>query len=268
MRSDVSSQFVSALMMIGPEIGGLTIELEGNVVSRPYIDLTAAVMAEQGASVIMRSNTIEVAADPYRTQPITVDGDWSAAAWWMALKAVMPTATVALTGLHPNSAQGDKSAVRLFENLGVGASWQGDTLHLGDTFWCACSSFADLNSTPDLIQPFVMAHCLTDKQFRITGVSTLRIKETDRVEALRSELLKLGYVLQVESDALIWHGEKVAPATEPVFDSHGDHRMAMTLALAAVKMSAIVITNAQVVTKSYPGFWQQLANVGFKITEL
>ena len=133
-----------------------------------------------------------------------------------------------------------------------------------------CSAFADMGGTPDLAMSWAVLLCLLERSFRMTGVRTLHLKESNRVEALQAELLKLGYVLKIESeDAISWYGERVPVALEPpVIDPHGDHRLAMAFAPAAVRFPGLVMKDAEEVDKSYPAYWRHLTQVGFNVSEL
>lgn len=270
MLGNVSSQFISALLMIVPHSGGLTIEINGEITSRPYIDMTLVLMQDFGIQSTWQDNLIHVPAGEYLPHDYAVEADWSAAACWFALQALLPQSHIALNGLMQNSLQGDARVAEIFASMGITANWHGEELHLdcSRVAQCCCSTFADLNGTPDLAPTIVVTLCLLSRPFRITGLHTLRIKESDRLEALRTELRKLGYDIQIEgNDALQWHFETLEPQAEPRLDTHGDHRMAMAFALAAVKFPGIVICDAQVVNKSYPPFWQHLEQAGFSITE-
>lgn len=269
MPGRVSSQFISALLMIAPTIGGLTIEITGEITSRPYIDMTLQLMHEYGIDATWQGNAIHVPAGEYLPHDYAVEADWSAAAFWFALQALLPQSSIVLDGLRQQSLQGDARVAEIFASMGINGTWKGEELHLdcSRVAQCCCSTFADLNGTPDLAPTLVVALCLLGRPFRITGLHTLRIKESDRLEALRTELRKLGYDLQIEgNDALQWHFETVEAQATPVINTHADHRMAMAFALAAVKFPGIVINDAQVVNKSYPLFWQHLEQAGFQIT--
>ena len=269
MPGHVSSQFISALLMIAPTIGGLTIEITGEITSRPYIDMTLQLMREYGIDATWQSNAIHVPAGKYLPHDYAVEADWSAAAFWFALQALLPLSSIVLDGLRQQSLQGDARVAEIFASMGINGTWKGEELHLdcSRVAQCCCSTFADLNGTPDLAPTLVVALCLLGRPFRITGLHTLRIKESDRLEALRTELRQLGYDLQIEgNDALQWHFETVEAQATPVINTHADHRMAMAFALATVKFPGIVINDAQVVNKSYPLFWQHLEQAGFQIT--
>lgn len=256
----VSSQFITALLLIGPAVGGLRLEITGQLVSRPYVDMTVALMREFGAQVEWQANVINVQPH-YRCeaspQPFIVEADWSAASYWLALQALVPGASIKLHGLLPpeRSLQGDSRFATVLRQM-------------ANPYGC-CATYADLSGTPDIAQTLTVLLCLLGRPFRLTGLRTLRIKETDRLEALRVELLKLGYVVKVcGDDALEWQMRRVPPAARPAIDTYHDHRMAMAFAIASVAFPGLIINNAQVVSKSYPDFWQHLASAGFKLEQV
>ncbi len=268
MNGGMSSQFISAVMMVLPAIGGGVIRLVGDIVSLPYIHMTAAVMRDMGAQVDITGNVITV-GNGYTGQDYMVEGDWSAAAPWYALAALLPESSLSLEGLASDSIQGDARLVDLGRKLGIDTRFDahGATLDSSHFIGCCCSCFADMAGTPDLVLSWAVLLCLLERSFRMTGVRTLRLKESDRIEALREELLKLGYVLKIEGeDAISWYGERVAVGQNPpVIDSHDDHRMAMAFAPAAVRYPGLIIANAEVVSKSYPSYWAHLEQVGFEL---
>ena len=268
MAGGVSSQFISAVMMILPAIGGGNIRLTGDIVSVPYIHMTAAVMRDMGADVNITGNTIAV-GNGYEGNDYLVEADWSAAAPWYALAALLPESSLKLEGLNADSIQGDAQLVELGRRLGILTRFDADgaTLDASHFIGCCCSCFADMAATPDLVPSWAVLMCLLERSFRMTGVRTLRLKESDRIEALRQELLKLGYVLKIEGeDAISWYGERVVVDQEPpVIDTHGDHRLAMAFAPAAVRFPGIMITDAEVVSKSYPSYWRHLEQAGFEL---
>ena len=271
MEGGVSSQFISAVMMIMPVIGGGSIGLVGDIVSAPYIHMTASVMRDMGASVDITGGRMPIVPG-YTGNDYIVEGDWSAAAPWYALSAVLPGSTLTLKGLVPDSIQGDARLVELGRQLGIDTRFdaQGATLDTSHFIGCCCSCFADMASTPDLVPSWTVLMCLLERSFRMTGVRNLKHKESNRIEALRDELLKLGYVLKIEGeDAISWYGERIAvTCNPPVIDPHGDHRMAMAFAPAAARFPGLTVTDAAVVDKSYPAFWRHLRDAGFTINEL
>ncbi len=271
MTGGVSSQFVSAVMMIMPAIGGGTVQMTGDIVSMPYIHMTAAVMRDMGATVDFTGDTITI-GNGYTGNDYVVEGDWSTAAPWYALAALLPQSSLTLEGLSADSIQGDARLVDLGHRLGIASRFdsRGVTLDTSHFIGCCCSSFADMSATPDLVPSWVVLLCLLERSFRMTGVRTLHLKESDRIEALREELSKLGYVLKIESeDAISWYGER-CPITQepPIINTHADHRLAMAFAPAAVRFPGLIIKDAQVVSKSYPSYWRHLEQCGYTIHKL
>lgn len=271
VSGSVSSQYITAILLIAPVIGGITLTIEGEIMSRPYIDMTLALMARYGVKAEWRENVIHVPAGEYTAIDFTVEADWSAASYWWAMQAIVPQSRITLKGLEPQSLQGDSRIAELMSQMGVTGNWCGRYLDLRSNggVGCCCSTFADLSGTPDIAQTLVVMLCLMGRPFRITGLRTLRIKETDRLEALRIELRKLGYVVKVEGDdAISWHFETTAAEASPHICTYHDHRMAMAFAPAAIRFPGLIIDDAQVVSKSYPLFWEHLRQAGFKIEEV
>lgn len=271
VSGSVSSQYITAILLIAPVIGGITLTIEGEIMSRPYIDMTLALMARYGVKAEWRENVIHVPAGEYTALDFTVEADWSAASYWWAMQAIVPQSRITLKGLEPQSLQGDSRIAELVSQMGVTGNWCGRYLDLRSNggVGCCCSTFADLSGTPDIAQTLVVMLCLMGCPFRITGLRTLRIKETDRLEALRTELRKLGYVVKVEGDdAISWHLETTAAEASPHICTYHDHRMAMAFAPAAIRFPGLIIDDAQVVSKSYPLFWEHLRQAGFKIEEV
>lgn len=271
VSGSVSSQYITAILLIAPVIGGITLTIEGEIMSRPYIDMTLALMARYGVKAEWRENVIHVPVGEYTALDFTVEADWSAASYWWAMQAIVPQSRISLKGLEPQSLQGDSRIAELMSQMGVMGNWCGRYLDLRSNggVGCCCSTFADLSGTPDIAQTLVVMLCLMGRPFRITGLRTLRIKETDRLEALRTELRKLGYVVKVEGDdAISWHFETTAAEASPHICTYHDHRMAMAFAPAAIRFPGLIIDDAQVVSKSYPLFWEHLRQAGFKIEEV
>lgn len=271
VSGSVSSQYITAILLIAPVIGGIALTIEGEIMSRPYIDMTLALMARYGVKAEWRDNVIHVPAGEYTALDFTVEADWSAASYWWAMQAIVPQSRITFKGLEPQSLQGDSRIAELMSQMGVTGNWCGRYLDLRSNggMGCCCSTFADLSGTPDIAQTLVVMLCLMGRPFRITGLRTLRIKETDRLEALRTELRKLGYVVKVEGDdAISWHFETTAAEASPHICTYHDHRMAMAFAPAAIRFPGLIIDDAQVVSKSYPLFWEHLRQAGFKIEEI
>lgn len=268
----ISSQYISALMMIGPYVtGGLSLVSPTGFISRPYIEMTASIMRQCGAEVETGGKFVRVAEGGYRKVEMTVESDWSAASYWYEIKALLPEMEVRLKGLCKNSLQGDSRVAEYFRNFGVTTRFDGEDAVLGyDRSLLAGDLQLDLSDCPDLAQTIVVTACLLGVKFRISGLRTLRIKETDRFLALQTELDKLGYRFHPASgdcDALQWDGAKDDSSGCPQIATYKDHRMAMAFAPAAVRFPGLVIEDVGVVSKSYPGFWDDLRQAGFRMEE-
>lgn len=273
LQGNVSSQYVSALLMIGPMLkNGLELQLEGEIISRPYINLTLQLMRDFGAEVEWISeNTIKVKAQPYRPIPYHVESDWSAASYWYEMIALSADvdAEITLPGLYTNSYQGDSAVSRLFEQLGVTSIFneEAKSVTLRKSGNVVERMECDFVDQPDLAQTFVVTCAMLGVHFRFTGLQSLKIKETDRMAALVCELRKLGYVLRQEDDRVLeWTGEKCQPEEDAAIDTYEDHRMAMAFAPACMALGQLRINNPHVVSKSYPGYWDDLQKVGFTIS--
>ena len=277
LQGGVSSQYVSALLMIGPVLkNGLTLRLLGDVISRPYIDLTLWMMREFGADVEWTdAHTIEVKPQPYRRRHYFIENDWSAASYWYQMVALSRArdAEVTLAGLMDGSKQGDSSVRYIFSLLGVKTAFKTKEEGVPQTVTLTKSRRPvprleyDFVNSPDLAQTFVVTCALLGVHFRFTGLRTLRIKETDRISALKTEMRKLGFVIHDEDDSVLyWDGERCEPQEVAAIDTYEDHRMALAFAPVSL-LRPIVINNPQVVTKSYPAYWEHLKAAGFSIIE-
>ena len=276
MSGSVSSQYISAVLMIGPMLDkGLELRLTGDIISRPYIDLTLYMMNEFGADADWTSaDTITIKPVPYKTREYLIENDWSGASYWYEMMALIdnPDAKLMLTGLKDGSKQGDSVARYIFSMLGVKTVFESKTSRKPQTVTITANGRClprleyDFINSPDLAQTFVVTCAAKGVRFHFKGLSTLKIKETDRIEALKKEMRKLGYVIESRNDSeLIWDGETCEPQMEKGIDTYEDHRMALAFAPYALKSGEIIINNPQVVTKSYPHFWESLEEVGFKI---
>ena len=279
IAGDVSSQYISALLIIGPVMsGGLELRLTGDIISRPYIDLTLWIMNEYGAEAEWSDiDTITVKPKPYRARPWTIENDWSAASYWYEMMALNANRDdrLALTGLADGSMQGDSSARYIFSLLGVKTAFDSTapgtptTVRLRHTGHRLMKLEYDFVNSPDMVQTFVVTCAALGIRFRFTGLQTLKIKETDRIEALVRELRKLGYVLRErEGRELSWDGERCEPQPGAAIDTYKDHRMAMAFAPLALRHPGLRINDPEVVTKSYPHFWNDLRLAGFGISRV
>jgi len=277
----VSSQYISALLMIAPTLTeGLQLTLSGHVTSVPYIEMTLGMLRQFGITSDWNreTNVISIDPQPYRAQRYHIESDWSASSYWYEIVALASRAdkakTVTLEGLHSSSLQGDAAIARYFEALGVETVFQDEKVTLKAEEWMEKTSspfFLDLTSQPDLAQTLIVACCALNVHFRFSGLHTLRIKETDRVAALETELRKLGYVVTDNTRngtvEMQWDGTRCEAETTPVIATYKDHRMAMAFApMSFVRPDrSILVDDPTVVSKSYPNYWEDLRQAGFII---
>lgn len=261
---NISSQYISSLLMIAPMMkNGLTISLTGTMMSVPYIDMTLAIMRRFGITGTRKENIISIPHGKYTPARFAVENDWSGASYWYEIAALLPESQITLTGLNKESVQGDSAVSRYFEQLGVATEYrEGNVILRGGN---PKTDFLDISliEQPDLAQTVVVTAAMLNIPFKISGLATLKIKETDRIEALRSQLAKFGYNIEVDSDfALCWNGNAGGVKKNISIDTFEDHRMAMAFAPTAIKFPNIVINNIEVVSKSYPDFWEHLKSCG------
>lgn len=268
ISASVSSQYISALMMIAPFMDrGLVLKLTGKTVSRTYIEMTAGIMREFGAKVETGDSVIQVFPGDYRPVPYKVEADWSGASYFYEMLAVSNGGEICLPGLNGKSWQGDARQTGVWAQLGIETHFLGEQVVLRKKTPEVRRLVYDFVEMPDLVQSFAVACCLLEIPFYFSGVETLRIKETDRIAGLIQELSKLGYRLGTdENGCLLWdgtHGEK----GEAVINTYDDHRMAMAFAPAALHFPGLTICDKEVVSKSFPAYWEQMEKLGGKIIE-
>ncbi len=275
---NISSQYISALLMTGPMLSeGLTLKLKGDIISRPYIDLTLWTMREFGADADWSDyETITVNPKPYIERPYYIENDWSAASYWYEMLALAggDEDELRLEGLTDGSKQGDSSVRYIFSLLGVKTIFKDKEDSRPTTVTLRCSDRCvprleyDFVNSPDLAQTFIVCCALKNVHFHFRGLSTLKIKETDRIEAMKKEMRKLGYVIyDINGSELYWNGDRCEPDPDTGIDTYEDHRMALSFAPAAFIVPGLRINHPQVVTKSYPHFWDDLKACGFRLTE-
>ena len=276
LPASVSSQYISALLLVAPTMAqGLTLELVGDIISRPYINMTVSMMRTFGADIEWTdAHTLHVAPHAYLSDVIyPVESDWSAASYWYEMMALTPDAgaTITLPWLYKESLQGDSAVSRYFEPLGVHTAY--DTEHelvvltkCADALLPVGQTYElDLIGQPDLAQTLVVTCAMLRRPFRFSGLRSLRIKETDRMAALQAELAKFGIALGIEADDVLYI-DSYADGTphyngQPIATYH-DHRMAMAFAPAAMVCEGVQIANPEVVSKSYPRYWEDLEGLG------
>ena len=265
LPGNVSSQYISALLMIGPSMkNGLQLTLTGDIISRPYIHLTLQMMESYGIQSQWKENVISVPSGTYQSTSFTVEADWSAASYWFEIAALNKGCELQLQGVKRYSEQGDAKVATLFEQLGVSHRFSQKGLFLKNTGNTVKHFHYNFIEQPDLAQTFAVTCCCLGIPFNFTGLQTLKIKETDRINALITELKKMGFILSSNQiDNLIWDGSTCDKNETPCIATYKDHRMAMAFAPAAASIGCIQIEDPAVVSKSYPKYWEHIKAFGY-----
>jgi len=271
LDGSVSSQYISALLMIAPSIeDGLTLRLKNKIMSRSYIELTLKLMEQFGVKHVWKGNEIRVAEQSYRPAQYTVEADWSGASYLYQMAALAGEADILLEGLKPDSLQGDSIIAKWFEKFGVISEETKSGIRL-TKIEKPLPKNLQLNfiENPDVAQTFAVLCVMKNVPFHFTGLETLKIKETNRIEALQNELAKFGARLTEPAPGeLAWDGTFPLEKTDnPSIPTYKDHRMAMAFAPACQVYGPVTIEEPMVVTKSYPAYWDDLKKLGFRVEE-
>ncbi|TBX70550.1 3-phosphoshikimate 1-carboxyvinyltransferase [Flavobacterium silvisoli] len=270
LSANVSSQYISALLLIAPKLeNGLALTLQGPITSLPYIKMTLALLNEMGVQTSFVENKILIKPTTNNQQPTTirVESDWSSASYFYSIVALSEIgAEITLSSYKKNSLQGDSVLAEIYKTFGVETHFQNNSIVLQKVANHPPSTIHhQLNHSPDIAQTLAVTCFGLGIGCQLTGLHTLKIKETDRLEALKNELMKLGASVSVTHDSI-----SIAPSAKIndgiAIDTYQDHRMAMAFAPLALKTN-IIIKEAEVVSKSYPSFWEDLKSIGFQITE-
>ena len=273
LDGSISSQYISALLMIAPTIeNGLTLKLTGNVTSRSYIELTLKLMRKFGIQYQWKGNEITIPEQNYSSFDFTVEADWSGASYWYQLLAMAEKGDVLLENLQLNSLQGDANIAKWFEQFGVFSIQKENGVLISKIKNIQPEKLViDFIENPDIAQTMTCLCVAKNIPFNFSGLKTLKIKETDRIAALQNELLKFGAKFtEPESGKLTWDGkiDDLKVQKMPVIETYHDHRMALAFAPMALLGFNLEINNPLVVTKSYPDFWEDLRKIDFKIEQI
>ena len=272
LKANVSSQYISSLMLVAPTLeNGLEITLEGKVTSVPYIEMTLSLLKEIGVQGSFANNVITIKPLQQTTaETLVVESDWSSASYFYSLVALSKNASITLGSYKKESYQGDSSLAKIYAHLGVQTSYSNNTVTLKknpehvvnqDAF----SGALDLANSPDIAQTIVVTCFGLGVSCYLTGLHTLKIKETDRLEALKTEIEKLGGSVAITDVDLKLNAS--AEIKEGItIDTYQDHRMAMAFAPLALR-TTLFINEAEVVSKSYPDFWNDMKKLGLKIKD-
>ena len=262
----VSSQYLSALLLIAPTLpGGLEMELTGKIASIPYLKMTLALIAEFGAKYSFEENIIKIEEGKYQGKEFTVEADWSAASYWYQIAALSDEANITLKGLKEVSLQGDSAIVNMYKNFGVESIFDGNQVTLEKITSATADSFDyNFSDCPDVAQTLAATITGLNIQGHFKGLESLRIKETDRIAAIKKELEKFGASIDILPDDEIKVNNGTMNFFTGTIETYDDHRVAMSIAPLCLKVDSIDIEEPGVVAKSYPNFWKDLAEIGLK----
>ena len=265
VKGDISSQYITALLLVAPRLPlGLQLHIEGELTSRPYVEMTLAMLQQTGIQHNWDGNTISIANQPFKDTDIYIEPDWSAASYWYAIAALADEAKLFLPGLTQYSLQGDSVITEIMANFGITSQFKDGGVYLEKEVKPIVRKIFDLKECPDLAQTVIVVCAALGHEASFTGLETLKIKETDRIAALQNELAKMG--VKLIEKGLVYKldcSEKFIPQRMTVH-TYEDHRMAMAFAPLALIIPEMEIEEAMVVEKSYPAFWDDLVSVGFK----
>ena len=266
LPANISSQYISALMLIAPSLkNGLEIDLIGETTSIPYIKMTQTLLDNLGFKTFFNNNKIKISpAEKITLNQWTVESDWSSASYFYSVVAIANKSEITLESYYSESLQGDSDLVQIYKKIGVTTVFNNSSITLSKTpnFALPEALDLDLRNTPDLAQTIAVSCFGLGVDCNLTGLHTLKIKETDRLEALKVELEKLGAIISITNDSLELRFSGVINQNISI-DTYNDHRMAMAFAPLGIKVP-IVINNSEVVSKSYPGFWEDFKSIDFQ----
>ncbi|MBC7617322.1 MAG: 3-phosphoshikimate 1-carboxyvinyltransferase [Pedobacter sp.] len=267
IKGDISSQYISALLMIAPTLPlGLTLTIEGELTSKPYVEMTLAMLANTGIGHEWNENIITIKPQAFNTSKLYVEPDWSAASYWYAIAALADEASIFLAGLNGYSLQGDSKITEIMANFGITSQFKEGGVYLKKEPKKLERKIFDLKDCPDLAQTVIVVCAALGHDCTFTGLETLKIKETNRVLALQTELAKIGVKLIEKNFSYKLDCSELYFPDQLFINTYEDHRMAMAFAPLALKINTLEIQEKQVVEKSYPYFWNDLAHAGFDLT--
>ncbi|PWK77302.1 3-phosphoshikimate 1-carboxyvinyltransferase [Mucilaginibacter oryzae] len=268
IKGNISSQYITALLLIASSLPeGLELHIEGDLTSRPYVEMTLAMLNTAGIKHHWEGNVISIAKQDFAATTLSVEPDWSAASYWYAIAALADEAELFLTGLTPYSLQGDSVITEIMANFGITSQFKDGGVHLKKENKPISRREFDLKECPDLAQTVIVVCAALNHEASFTGLETLKIKETDRILALQTELAKMGVKL-IEKDEVYTLDCSGKFIPDNIFiNTYHDHRMAMAFAPLALILPQMEFENGPVVEKSYPAFWTDLEKQGFEVEE-
>jgi 3-phosphoshikimate 1-carboxyvinyltransferase len=268
IKGDISSQYISALLMVAPTLSnGLILDIQGELTSLPYVKMTLDMLAEAGISHHWEENKISIKPQDFKKATLNVEPDWSAASYWYSIAALADKAAIELPYLKNKSLQGDSRIREIMVDFGIETLSTSNGIALKTTGKNFTDELLDLKDCPDLAQTIIVCAAVLKKNLKFTGLETLKIKETDRVLALQNELSKIGVSLVEDNLIYTLNCDNLHFPNQVTIKTYDDHRMAMAFAPIALLINELVIEDMDVVEKSYPDFWKDLEKAGFSITE-
>ncbi|RYE07120.1 MAG: 3-phosphoshikimate 1-carboxyvinyltransferase [Sphingobacteriaceae bacterium] len=266
IKGDISSQYITALLLIASQLPlGLDLHIEGELTSRPYVEMTLSMLQQTGIQHQWNGNVISIQNQPFKPATIYVEPDWSAASYWYAIAALCDEAEIFLPGLTAYSLQGDSTITELMANFGITSQFKNGGVLLIKEPKTVVRKIFDFKTCPDLAQTVIVVCAALGHDASFTGLETLKIKETDRVKALQNELAKIGVELIEKGQVYQLKCAKRSIPEKVFINTYEDHRMAMAFAPLALIVPEIEIEDFKVVEKSYPAFWEDLKTAGFKV---
>ncbi|MDP3561766.1 MAG: hypothetical protein Q8R83_06290 [Legionellaceae bacterium] len=267
IKGNISSQYISALLLIAPKLEqGLNLVIEGELTSKPYVQMTLAMMEQAGIRHTWKENVISIEKQAFNKSVINVEPDWSAASYWYAIAALSEEARLFLPGLNGYSLQGDSMITEIMANFGISSQFKDGGVYLFKEAKKLERKIFDFKECPDLAQTVIVCCAALGHDATFTGLETLKIKETDRVNALQTELVKIGVKLIEKNQTYKLDCSGLDLNKKIKIATYDDHRMAMAFAPLALVMPELEIEDHLVVEKSYPDFWKHLEIAGFNIS--
>ncbi len=265
IKGNISSQYITALLLIANSLpNGLNVEIEGELTSKPYVEMTLAMLAQCGILHQWENNIISIANQNFIKTTLTIEPDWSAASYWYMVLAFADASCITLPNLKKHSLQGDSAITQILENFGISSVFDGDNLIIKNQNKDFKSQLFNLKECPDLAQSVIVACAVLGVNASFTGLETLKIKETDRIAALQNELAKIGVKLNEHQEIYQLDCSQKKYPQKITIKTYEDHRMAMAFAPLAMVIDEVEIEEAMVVEKSYPKFWDDFASLGFE----
>ena len=268
IRGDISSQYISALLMIAPTLNnGLTIKINSKILSRPYIEMTLKLMNQMGVNYHWDNSLIEIEKQNYNCEKFLIENDWSAASFWYSFAALASNAKIEIPLLFKNSIQGDSFLYEVYKKLGISTKFHEKCISIEKANKPVEKLTLNLSDYPDISLPIATTCAGLGIETHLYGLESLQHKESNRLLMIKNELKKFNIECVINSNSIKIKKNQILKAPNEIIKTHNDHRIPMSIAPLCMKVGPIEFENENVVTKSYPKFWQDLKNIGIKCTE-